>query len=83
MAVISIILPCQYESLHAGNILATKNRIAHIRWRIQIIKTIRPISPKQNCLSQVFKERVGVRYGSVHLQRPPKVRLTILINVAT
>ena len=33
-----------------GNILATKNQIAHIRWRIRIIKTLSTISPIQNCL---------------------------------
>ena len=46
--------------LSRGNILATKNRIAHIRWRIQIIKTLSTISPIQNCLSHAFQERVGV-----------------------
>lgn len=46
--------------LSRGNILATKNRIAHIRWRIQIIKTLSTISPIQNCLSQAFQERVGI-----------------------
>ena len=44
--------------------MATKNRIAHIRWRIQIIKTVRTISLKQNCLSQAFKERESVLISS-------------------
>ena len=43
-----------------GNILATKNRIAHIRWRIQINRIICAKSPIQNCLSRVLKERVGI-----------------------
>ena len=43
-----------------GNILATKKRIAHIRWRIQIVKTLSTISPIQNCLIQALKERMGM-----------------------
>ena len=44
--------------------LATKNRIAHIRWRMQRIKTICIIFTIQNCLSQAFQERVGIKRSS-------------------
>ena len=49
-----------HQASDPGNKLATKNRIAHIRWRIQINKTLSAKLPIQNCLSQAFKGRVGI-----------------------
>lgn len=43
-----------------GNILTTKNWIANNLWIIQIIQIPRAKSHKQNCLKQVYLERVGI-----------------------
>ena len=43
-----------------GNTMATGNRIAHIRWIIQVVEILCAKSPTQNCLSYVLQERVGI-----------------------
>ena len=61
-----------WYDLH-GNIVATINRIAPIRWRIQRTKIVRNIFPKQNCLTFACEERVGVeRKGLLVAQKTPK-----------
>ena len=40
--------------------MATKKLIVHILWIIQVYEIPRAKVPKQNCLGQVFRERVGI-----------------------
>ncbi|MBQ3553998.1 MAG: hypothetical protein IJA08_04895, partial [Clostridia bacterium] len=48
-----------YE-LSNGNNMATKNRIVHRLWIIQITTIPRDKISKQNCLRFLYQERVGI-----------------------